>query len=74
MVSAVVSAEETDSVTDSEAVSVEVGAPEVVVESEPHSPTKSGTALGPVPMATRLVPQSSLLASQTFLLSQSYTT
>jgi hypothetical protein len=68
------SVEVTDSVeaVDPVEASVEVGSSEVLVESEEaHSPTISGTESAPLPMATRLVPQSSLLASQTFSLSQS---
>jgi hypothetical protein len=67
------SVEVTDSVeaVDPVEASVEVGSSEVLVESEAHSPTISGTESAPLPMATRLVPQSSLLASQTFSLSQS---
>lgn len=40
----------------------------------PHSPAKDGTALGPLPMGTKLEPQSSDWAKWISVLSQSYTT
>lgn len=43
----------------------------VVVTGLPHSPSREGTASGPLPMATSLEPQSSLLARWMLRLSQS---
>jgi hypothetical protein len=39
------------------------------VEEAPHSPVIDGTASGPFPMATKLVPQSTALARRRFWLS-----
>lgn len=46
---------------------------ELVTGGLPQSPSRAVTPLGPLPKATRLVPQSALCANQTFLLSWSKT-
>jgi hypothetical protein len=66
------------SVEDSEVeVVLEVDVLDGVVEVEvvvwPHSPARSGTALGPFPIGTSFDPQSSDCPRLTCLLSQSYT-
>lgn len=62
-----------DVVVDGLSLVVESGAAVVVVSGAAHSPTIDGTASGPVPIGTRLVPQSSLLATWMLRLSQSNT-
>lgn len=53
---------------------VEGGKTEDEVEETPHAPEIEGTALTPVPIATKFVPQFAALARRRFWLSWSYTT